>query len=99
VIGIHCYCAIPCQRSARDRRIGQKADARERQNISYERRTRTQCGRAADLPEVIALLPAIDEKYRRIAARNKSAAYLEYPDSIDVASAIQIGRASCRERV
>jgi len=63
VIGIHCYCAIPRQRSARDRCIGQKADARERQNISHERSSSTQCGRAANLPKIIALLPAIDEKY------------------------------------
>jgi hypothetical protein len=63
VIGIHRHCAISRQRSARDRRIGQQADARERQNIAHERSSRTEGGRAADLPKVIALLPAIDEKY------------------------------------
>jgi len=64
MIGIHCYCAIPRQRSSRDRRIGQKADARERKNVSHERSSRTEGGRAANLPKIIALLSAINEKYR-----------------------------------
>lgn len=92
MIGIHGYRAVACQYSSRDRSISQQTDARKRQNISYECRVCAESCGTAHLPEVIADLSAVDEQYRRIAARNESAGYLEYPDRIRFPAPIQCER-------